>query len=392
MKGGTRPMLLFLVVSCLLVFASASPQELLNGPEPHIQIRDLFGPPPSPSTTSNSPSSSANSEPPPTSTQTPTSAAPTSTTSHTSSTSASPTSSQQQQQNSSTPAPSSSPPSNTPPSVPPTSAIPDSTVASTATGANGEIITSVITVPGSTTSSPTPTQTSSSSGSSGLGTGSIVGLSVAGGVAVIGIISFFIWKFTRKRFSDFDDNEAIKWPELNAHGGGDVHALPTNSTGRAGFGAENESDLNLARAPSPAGGYAHSVAASSVPDVYATSQDPYAVPPLPHLNPNQPYHDDPLSYGQPGYYDPYRGPVPNTFSDALSDGHAEAIPMTQMARTRSPAPQLAYDLQARASPAPQAVLAYGGGVDDRSRSPNPTTLGAGRASPGPQAAYGYSPR
>jgi hypothetical protein len=28
---------------------------------------------------------------------------------------------------------------------------------------------------------------------------------VAGGVAVIGIIAFFIWKLTRKRFSDFDD-------------------------------------------------------------------------------------------------------------------------------------------------------------------------------------------
>jgi hypothetical protein len=31
-------------------------------------------------------------------------------------------------------------------------------------------------------------------------------MSVAGGVALIGIIAFFVWKFTRKRFSDFDDS------------------------------------------------------------------------------------------------------------------------------------------------------------------------------------------
>lgn len=205
---------------------------------------------------------------------------------------------------------------------------------------------------------------------------------------MIAIISFFVWKFTRKRFTDFDDNEAIKWPELNTHsGGGDVHALPTNSTGRSGFGAEHDSELNLARAPSP-GGYAHSVGATSVPETYNSAQDPYAVPPLPHLNPNQPYHDDPGTYNQPGYYDPYRGPVPNTFGDGYSDAHgAEAIPMTRMARTRSPGPQMAYDVQGHVSPGPQAAMGYG--IDARSASP---AIGAGRVSPGPQAAYGYGPR
>jgi len=29
---------------------------------------------------------------------------------------------------------------------------------------------------------------------------------VAGGLALIGIIGFFVWKFTRKRFTDFDDS------------------------------------------------------------------------------------------------------------------------------------------------------------------------------------------
>jgi hypothetical protein len=46
------------------------------------------------------------------------------------------------------------------------------------------------------------------SDSSGLGTGSIIGLSVAGGVALIGIIAFFVWKFTRKQ-KDFDDSTSM---------------------------------------------------------------------------------------------------------------------------------------------------------------------------------------
>lgn len=168
-----------------------------------------------------------------------------------------------------------------------------------------------------------------------------------------------------------------------------MHALPTNSTGRAGFGPENDSDINLTRPPSPGGAYANSIAASSVPEVYGTG-DPYAVPPLPHLNPNQPYRDDPGAYGQPaGYYDPYRGPAPNTFSDTVPDVHgAEAIPMTRM---RSPGPQVAYDMQGRGSPVPQAAMGYAG-VDERSRTPIPGALGTGRASPSPHPGYGYGPR
>lgn len=171
-----------------------------------------------------------------------------------------------------------------------------------------------------------------------------------------------------------------------------MHALPTNSTGRSGFGPENDSDLHLTRVPSPGGAYANSIAASSVPEMYGTG-DPYAVPPLPHLNPNQPYHDEPGAYGQPaGYYDPYRGPVPNTFTDTISDGHgAEAIPMTQMARMRSPGPQVAYDMQGRGSPAPQVAMGYAG-MEERSRTP--TTAAVRTASPAPShhPGYGYGPR
>ena len=146
-----------------------------------------------------------------------------------------------------------------------------------------------------------------------------------------------------------DPDEAIKWPELNSHGGESVsgHALPTHATGRAGFG-DDDANSTLH------GGYASSVATTSTPDLYpaGTGADPYAVPPLPHLNPNQPYRDDvgPVpGYGDPnGFYDPYRGPVPNTLNDAEGGvpgaGYgAEAIPMTQMTRSKSPGPQMGYD-------------------------------------------------
>ncbi|KAH7925851.1 hypothetical protein BV22DRAFT_1064233 [Leucogyrophana mollusca] len=382
MKKATRCLLFLVMASCTLLFAFAPRFQLLEGGKQELHVRALLPDQSSSPAASSSTPASASSAP---ASQTSSSQATSSTTPASSS------------QPSSTPPPSSSPPSNT--ATNPSSTNPaggDSSIATTATNADGQVFTSVVAAPAPSSAAPTTTSSSSGgSGSSGLGTGSIVGLSVAGGVAVIGILSFFVWKFTRKRFSDFDDNEAIKWPELNTHGGGDVHALPTKSTGRSGFGTENDSDINLARAPSPSvtGGYAHSVAASSVPDVYGSGQDPYAVPPLPHLNPNQPYRDDPGTYGQPGYYDPYRGPVPNTFGDGFSDGHgAEAIPMTQMARTRSPGPQAAYDMQGRGSPGPQAALGYGVPMEGRTGSPAPSALGARRPSPGPQGAYGYGQR
>ncbi|KAF8843706.1 hypothetical protein BDN67DRAFT_963875 [Paxillus ammoniavirescens] len=376
MKKATRSLLLLFVASAFILFTLVPRYELLEEPKPRIQMRDLLA------AESTTPAGSTIAAIPSTSTTVPTTSAQTTPTS----TAAAPTSTQ------ASAAPTAASSSSATPASP--SSIAPAVIPTTTTDASGQVITSVVTVPNATSSSAVPSHTdSSSSDSGGLGTGSIIGLSVAGGVAAIAIILFFVWKFTRKRFADFDDNEAIKWPELNAHGN-DVHALPANSTGRAGFGVENDSEVNLARAPSPGGAYTHSIAASSVPEVYTTSQDPYAVPPLPHLNPNQPYRDDPGTYGQPaGYYDPYRGPVPNTFNDALSDSYgAESIPMTQMARTRSPAPQMAYDVQGRGSPAPQAAMGYGSGTDDRSRTPNPAALGAGRASPGPHAAYGYGPR
>ena len=148
--------------------------------------------------------------------------------------------------------------------------------------------------------------------------------------------------------------------------------------------------------------YSHPSAADSTADLYAPGGDPYAVPPLPHLNPNQPYRDDPAFGASAGYYDPYRGPVPHTFNDAASISSApgysgEAIPMNNLAAggvaaggRRSPGPQAALDtgrmspqppMTGRTSPGPN--LAYGG----RSTPVQAGGMG-GRVSPGPGPAYG----
>jgi hypothetical protein len=191
-------------------------------------------------------------------------------------------------------------------------------------------------------------------------------------------------------------DEEIKWPELNSH---DTSVpLPTNRTGGSGF------DTGLEAAGRSSVGYAPSITANSTTEL---QPDPYAVPPLPHLDPNQPYHDDPSAR----FYDPYRGPIPPSFEPTTQGG--EAIPMTQLAGRRSPGPGAAYggdfgsgraspgphaaygaavDITGRASPAPPAAFGadFGGRASPGPRAP----YAGGRVSPGPQAAYGnvYGPR
>ncbi|TFK28192.1 hypothetical protein FA15DRAFT_665688 [Coprinopsis marcescibilis] len=211
-------------------------------------------------------------------------------------------------------------------------------------------------------SNPAPRQTESVAPTEGLSTGSIVGMSVAGGLAVIGIIAFFVWKFTRKNAAAFDDNEPIKWPDLNSHGAAaDSHPLPVHNTGRAGF--DTGSEVSLSRVNS---------SNYSTPDFHAGSNDPYAVPPLPHMNPNQPYRDDPTA--PTGYYDPYRGPIQDNGSDW---NHGDAIPMNQI-HAQGAAPQMAYGRQ---SPGPMQAYDTGAPVYNQQ-------FDAGRQSPGPAAAFG----
>src|SRR5262249_37237595 len=116
------------------------------------------------------------------------------------------------------------------------------------------------------------------------------------------------------------------------------------------------------------------------------------------------YRDDPSGYASSGgYYDPYRGPVPQTFHDDSMDGH-ESIPMNTYppgSRERnpdvggrapgrtSPGPSLAYEAGERGSPAagrrsPGPGLAYDAG--ERAVSPGPVAaLGMdSRSTPRPQ--------
>jgi hypothetical protein len=111
----------------------------------------------------------------------------------------------------------------------------------------------------------------------------------------------------------------------------------------------------IAPRPAPSVGAA-SITASSVD----LAKDPYAVPPLPPQNNSSlgPYHDD------PAYYDPYRGPIPQTFSTppGSTDAHPQAwaggevIPMNTYTSGRT-------------SPGPN--FAYSGGVDPMQRTGTP---------------------
>lgn len=184
-----------------------------------------------------------------------------------------------------------------------------------------------------------------------------------------------------------------------------------SSTSKGGAGLDSASEVNLSRNNSGGGGYpqsafsqptaySHPSAADSTADLYAPGGDPYAVPPLPHLNPNTPYRDDPNFGPQGGYYDPYRGPVPQAFNDGASMHSAagqgyggEAIPMSNLNQgglipqggRMSPAPQMAM-MNRSVSPLPMASgrVSPGPGL----AYPGTAAMASGRVSPGPGAAFG----
>ena len=113
-----------------------------------------------------------------------------------------------------------------------------------------------------------------------------------------------------------------------------------------------------------------------------------------------PYHDDPSGSGV--FYDPYRGPIPQTFTSPpqSTEGHnayarGEAIPMNTYPSSsgrQSPGPNAAYDDPYARSGSPGPAAAYGDAYGARSRSPGPAMAYedpyAGRRSPGPSLAYG----
>jgi hypothetical protein len=75
-----------------------------------------------------------------------------------------------------------------------------------------EVVVSVGETPSATPSPPSQ----ANSGSSGVSTSTIVGLSVAGGLAALGAIAFIAWKLTRKRFSQFDTDDGMLITSLSA--------------------------------------------------------------------------------------------------------------------------------------------------------------------------------
>lgn len=182
-----------------------------------------------------------------------------------------------------------------------------------------------------------------------------------------------------------------------------MHPIPARPTGRAGVETNaldhSESDLFDAR----------SLAASSTMDLpVQPAPGPYSQP-----MPAQQYYDDP-SYAQhdPNYYDPYHGPVPQTFTSppGSTDEHGQPYPIHNAYRAQSPGPGAAYGPEgseaayaggrmspgpgaayAPRSPSPGPNLALAGGIPGRnSPSPGPgMAYGGQRAgSPGPHQAYG----
>lgn len=174
--------------------------------------------------------------------------------------------------------------------------------------------------------------------------GLIIGVSVVGGVAVIGALIFLYMKFGGKRFSDYHDEDAdIKWPELKADGdAAALQPLPARRTGGAGFDMGNEFDDGHE-------GDAHSMAeygnkgrdsmtgsttalnaGVGAGAAYGAGAGNYGA----GMESN--YHDETPSatnhYSQPvsGYYDPYSGypagQSQNFYPDQMHDGGAATTP------------------------------------------------------------------
>ena len=162
----------------------------------------------------------------------------------------------------------------------------------------------------------------------------------------------------------------IKWPDLNSEShvpGQDDHTT-----------LQAPSDAGSIRDQSFRGAYADGGLGGSQSQVDLHAADPYAVPPLPHLNPNQPYRDDP---GAGPYHDNFSVPAFHESRPSSPSIRGEAIPMNQISRARSPG------YGGRQSPGPQD--AYGGGYGRQSPGPQDAYGGGyGRQSPGPQDAYG----
>ena len=91
-------------------------------------------------------------------------------------------------------------------------------------------------------SAPAETSATKKDSDGGISTGAIIGISVGAGVALIALIALAIWRMKRR---SGDEDEAIRWPELNRHGDVDTHhALPARQTGQHGIETGHERTLS----------------------------------------------------------------------------------------------------------------------------------------------------
>ena len=143
----------------------------------------------------------------------------------------------------------------------------------------------------------------------------IVGVSVVGGVAILGALIFLYMKFGGKRFSDYENDDAdIKWPELKTdENAAAMQPLPARRTGGAGFDmgedSDNGHDMNNlggdAHSMTEYGGKAHDSMVGSTTALNAGvgsggyGAGSYAA----HGGDNDAYN--PSVGGVTGYYDPY---------------------------------------------------------------------------------------
>ncbi|WWC93490.1 hypothetical protein V866_000325 [Kwoniella sp. B9012] len=99
-----------------------------------------------------------------------------------------------------------------------------------------QLVTVILTAAAATAAESTSSSTSSAKSKSdgdSIPTAAIIGISVGVGVVVIALIAFAVWRMKRR---NGDEDEAIRWPELNRHGDSDAHhALPARQTGQHGF-------------------------------------------------------------------------------------------------------------------------------------------------------------
>ncbi|ADV23477.1 Hypothetical protein CGB_G3320C [Cryptococcus gattii WM276] len=141
-------------------------------------------------------------------------------------------------------------------------------------------------------------------------TGGIIGICVGVGAAILALIALAVWRMKRR---GRDEDEAIRWPELNRHGDSDAHhALPARETGQHGFetnplqrSLSSSSELQYAdypiashpdydlpqHSPVPMALNGSSFgASSSLEDDYALSEK------YPPTSPHAPSHDDHDNY------------------------------------------------------------------------------------------------